>query len=241
MTTSPGSRSESRSSQSARDLAELAGGLAHELRNPLSTIMVHLGLLAEDLGDESTDAQDVRRRGLIRVKALQKEAARLQSLFEDFLNVVGPYELKRDKVDLCALAAELVDFFEPVVRGSSVSIELSEGDQPIVAFVDEKLVRQALLNLVINARDAMPEGGKIRVSVTEHDDGVRVAVRDDGVGIPEANLERIQRPFFTSKGRASGLGLSITKRIVDEHGGSLEIESKLGHGSTFAMRLPRSR
>lgn len=223
----------------AQELAELAGGLAHELRNPLSTMMVHLRLLAEDLTDESVGASDVRRRGLVRVEALQKEASRLQSLFDDFLNVAGPCELERTSADLGAIAEELCDFFEPVIRGTSVELVLERGEHSVPAPLDEKLVRQALLNLVINARDAMPEGGRLGVRVFSEEGFACVTVSDEGVGISEEDLQRISRPFFTSKGRASGLGLSITKRIVEEHGGRLEVRSLVGEGSAFTLRFPQ--
>lgn len=225
--------------QELADLAELAGGLAHELRNPLSTMMVHLRLLAEDLADESVAASDVRRRGLVRVEALQKEASRLQALFDDFLNVAGPYQLDRKTADLGAIAEELCDFFEPMVRGTSVELDLERADRPVEAPLDEKLVRQALLNLVLNARDAMPEGGRLGVRVFAENGLACVTVSDEGVGISDEDLQRISRPFFTSKGRASGLGLSITKRIVEEHGGKLAVRSRVGEGSAFTLQFPQ--
>ena len=220
------------------EMAELAGGLAHELRNPLSTMMVNLTLLAEDLADEAARPEDTRRRALIKVETLRREAARLQRLFDEFLHLTGERRLECADVDIGEVVARLVEFFAPEAGRENVSIALDREDQPLICSVDERLLRQALLNLAINARQAMPEGGTLRFCVRRDGDSAVIALTDTGVGIESKQLERIFRPFYSTKAGGSGLGLPITQRIVGEHGGTLACKSEVGRGTTFTIRLP---
>jgi signal transduction histidine kinase len=221
------------------EIAELAGGLAHELRNPLSTMMINLKLLAEDLGDPEADPEDVRRRALLKVDTLRGEAERLQGLFEDFLNLAGPCRLQRKETDLNAVVARLVEFFEPSARTGGIEVRISHADDPLMCSVDERLLSQALLNILINAQQAMPDGGELTITTGIEGDDVVVAVRDTGIGITESDRARIFRPFFSTKAGGNGLGLSITQRLVHEHGGELRFAGEPGRGTTFTMRLPR--
>ena len=220
------------------EMAELAGGLAHELRNPLSTVMINLKLLAEDLRDTESHFDDVRRRALLKVDVLRRESERLQSLFDEFLNLTGPYRLQREMTDLGTVVTRLVEFFEPLAQSKGVEIRLEGADTPVRCRVDQKLLSQALLNMVVNAQEAMPEGGILSISVGREGGSATVAVSDSGVGIAPEDGALILRPFFSTKASGTGLGLSITQRIVREHGGCLDFESKSGAGTTFTIRLP---
>jgi signal transduction histidine kinase len=229
---------ESDSERQVAQLAELAGGLAHELRNPLSTMMINLKLLAEDLARPDGDPDEVRRRALLKVDVLRREGERLQALFDDFLNLTGPRSLRRAEADLNAIVRRLVEFVGPSVQGRGIELETSLGSDPLPCPVDEKLIRQALLNLVLNAQQAMPDGGTLTVSTATEGDRAVISVRDTGVGVSERDRERILRPFFSTKAGGNGLGLSITQRIVHEHGGMLKLESEPGHGAVFRIKLP---
>lgn len=220
------------------EMAELIGGLAHELRNPLSTMMVNLQLLAEDLKDDRPHPDDTRRRALHRVEVLQREAARLQHLFDAFLNVANPCGPVRTDADVAAVITRLVEFYQPVADDNAVQIELSLPERPLTASVDANLLRQALLNLVINAQQAMPDGGVLRVAAEEHDGRIRVSVSDTGVGIAEEDRPRILRPFYSTKAGGHGLGLAFVRRVIREHGGSLSFTSAPGSGTTFTLDLP---
>lgn len=220
------------------EIAELAGGLAHELRNPLSTMMINLKLLAEDLREEGVSPEDVKRRALLKVDVLRGEAERLQGLFDDFLNVTGKLSVQTEVRDLCAVVDSLAEFFEPSARSSGLDLQVHHAQQPLLCLVDENLLRQALLNLVINAQQAMPDGGVLRLETRPLGDRALIAVVDDGVGIAEADRARILRPFFSTKGDGNGLGLSITQRILAEHNGGLSFESEPGKGTTFTVTLP---
>ncbi len=223
------------------EIVELAGGLAHELRNPLSTMTMNLQLLAEDLRDDDADPEDVRRRAMLKVTLLQREAGRLQRLFDDFLHVVGACRLSAAPHDVRLIVRGVVEFLEPELARQGVTVSLDLPGGPMVIPVDEDLLRQALLNLLRNAQQAIAGAGQIAVSLVRAQDGsgdVEIAVRDSGVGIEPGAIERIFRPFFSTKPGGTGLGLSITRRIVQEHGGTLTVDSTPGQGACFTIRLP---
>ena len=220
------------------EIAELAGGLAHELRNPLSTMMINLKLLAEDMQDSGTSFEDVRRRALLKVDVLRREAERLQSLFDDFLNLTSPYHLELAQCDLNRIVARLVEFFDPMLHASRIKVSIHRPPAPPRCTVDEKLISQAMPNLVINARDSMPDGGDLTITTLVEGLWAIIRVADTGIGIGEKDQDRILRPFFSTKAKGSGLGLSITRRIVLEHGGELSFTSRPGEGTTFTVRLP---
>ncbi len=222
------------------EMAELAGGLAHELRNPLSTMMVNLKLLAENLQDQSANFEDVRRRALLKVDVLRREAERLQSLFDDFLNLAAPYNLQRSRCDLNKVVARLVEFFAPMLKSSGVELFVSTLEGPVWVHADEKFLGQALLNLVVNAQESMPQGGTLTLSTTKEDDYGVIRVADTGLGIPDKDRERIMRPFFSTKAKGTGLGLSITRRIIQEHSGTLTFTHNQPSGTVFMVRLPLS-
>lgn len=219
-------------------MTELVGGLAHELRNPLSTMMVNLKLLTEDLQDIDAPPEDTRRRALLKLDVLKREAERLQTLFDKFLNLTvsdGP-ELR--ETDINAVVRGLVEFFEPSAKNANVTIELALAPDPLTCHADETLLRQALLNIVINGQQAMPNGGTLRIVTDVRDNDVIIRVADTGTGVAREDRDRILRPFFSTKAGGNGLGLSITQRIIGEHGGSLSFESEPGEGTTFTIRLP---
>ncbi len=220
------------------EMTELAGGLAHELRNPLSTMMINLKLLGEDLQDRDSTSDDIRRRALLKVDVLRREAERLQLLFDDFLNLTSPYRLELEDHDLKAIVFRLVEFLEPMLRAGGVAVTIARSESPVQCRVDEKLISQALLNLVMNARDAMPGGGTVTIGVRVEADNAILSVADTGIGIDPKNRDRILRPFFSTKAKGGGLGLSITRRIIQEHGGDLSFTSQPGAGTEFVARLP---
>lgn len=222
------------------ELTALAGGLAHELRNPLSTIMIHLKLLAEDLRDDKAHADDVRRRALLKVDTLHREAERLQGLFDEFLALMGPCQPQPERIDLRQVIDRLVEFFAPLAHSKGVAVGVEGGDEPVHVSADDRLLSQALLNLMINAQEAMPQGGTLTLRLSQDDSWATVSVEDTGVGIGAEDRERIFRPFYSTKGRGTGLGLSITQRIVEAHHGVLHFDSRPGEGTAFHVRLPRA-
>jgi signal transduction histidine kinase len=217
------------------ELAELAGGFIHEIKNHLSTLGLNLQLLAEDFGAPETHRE---RRALERVHKLQAECDRLVEVSNDFLRFARLQDLDLQPKCLRTVIEELVDFFAPTAKTANVTLTTYlPADLPAVA-LDADLFQQALLNLMLNAEQAMPQGGELIVQACGENGGVRLDLIDTGVGMTAEQAERIFRPFFTTKPGGSGLGLPTVKRIVEAHGGTVAVESEPGRGTKFTIRLP---
>ncbi len=217
------------------ELGQLAGGLAHEIKNPLSTINVNLQLVAEDLarlpGDEP-------QRWLRRLENVRRESDRLKGILDDFLGYAGECELTRRTVDLRRLVGELADFFAPQADAARIVMRTTLPDQPVLCTVDPDFLKQAMLNLMINAVDAMGDGGELIIRLSADDDQARIEVIDTGTGMGAEDLARIFRVYYSTKKGGTGLGLPTTRRIVREHGGTLNVESEVGKGTRFTIALP---
>jgi len=223
-----------RDAERLAELGTLTGGLAHEIKNPLSTVQLNLQLLAEDL----TPDNPAYPRIVNRLQTVQKETSRLRDILDDFLRYAGQLELDRQPTDLNELLEDLVDFFLPQAQAQRAKLRLRRSEEPLVAEVDSKLIKQALLNLMINALQAMPEGGELILSAARQDGQALVDVIDTGKGIPPDAINKIFDAYYTSKKGGTGLGLAMTRRIVREHGGELTVKSEQGKGSDFSLRLP---
>lgn len=244
-----------RSAERMAEIGAMTGGLAHEIKNPLSTIGLNAQLLAEAIQDCRADDAE-RSRMLARVGALKREADRLREILSDFLEFAGQLRLDKRPTDLNALVGELVDFFTPEAQRHRVHLRAELPPGELTATVDPKLIKQALLNLMLNATQAMDgatapttasSNGRaneliLRTSAAREPDGAEVArieVIDTGPGVPDDLKERIFTPYFTTKSGGSGLGLPTTRRIAEEHGGRVELHSEPGMGSVFAVVVPR--
>lgn len=217
------------------ELGQLAGGLAHEIKNPLSTINLNLKLLSEDIERHKDDEHQRWQR---RLRNVQDEAGRLKGILDDFLRFAGKYELQTSPTDLRRLVSELVDFFAPQATAAKVVMRSSVSDRPVRCNVDGNLIKQAMLNLMINAVHAMPEGGELLLKVYPlRDEGV-IEVIDTGVGIPPENLSKVFQVYYSTKARGTGLGLPTTKRIIREHDGHIQVESEPGRGTRFTIKIP---
>jgi signal transduction histidine kinase len=223
-----------RQSERLAELGTLTGGLAHELKNPLSTISLNLQLLREDLpADDPATARIANR-----IATVQREAARLKDILDDFLRYGGKMELERRPTDLNELCEDLVDFFLPQAQLQRVALRLKTHPEPVIARVDPKLIKQAVLNLLINALQAMNDGGEIMLVVSRRPQWAVIDIIDTGAGIPEEVREMIFVAYYTTKRAGTGLGLAMTRRIVDEHGGRISFKSEIGKGTDFTIQLP---
>ncbi len=217
------------------ELAHLAGGLAHEIKNPLSTINVNLKLFSEDL--ERTD-EDSRRRSLRRLNIVRGEADRLRGIVDDFLRFAGKVEPQVAVVDLRRLVEELLDFFTPQAEASGVLIRSAMPDQPVSCLVDANLIKEVVLNLMINAVDAMSDGGELHVRLSTNRRRAALEVIDTGPGMDGETCEKIFDVFYSTKKHGTGLGLPTTRRIIREHDGTIRVESEPGKGTRFIISLP---
>jgi len=213
-------------------LGEVASGLAHEIRNPLNTIDMNLQLIEEEM--KETDERFRKR-----FKRVKDELERLDAILSGFLRFTRPPKLSVKRTDINELVNKTVRFFQPECISKGVTIELSLADGLPKIFLDSKQVEQMLLNLLSNARDATQRGGKIRVSTQRTRQGVRLVVEDTGCGIPKEKLADIFKPYFTTKQGGTGIGLSIVKRIAEEHSAKIQIESTPGKGTKFVVEFPK--
>jgi two-component system, NtrC family, sensor histidine kinase HydH len=217
------------------EIARLAGGLAHEIKNPLSTIRLNMELLAEDF--ENSDSPK-ERRSLRKVQVVQQECQRLQDLLDNFLNYAKIRHVRLEPTNLNDQVNRVFDFFRP--KAAEAGIELVTylaGDLPTV-LLDREAFHGALLNLVLNAEQAVPKGGQLVARTRATADGVALDLIDTGCGMDEETRLKIFDAFFSTKSGGSGLGLPTTRKIVEAHGGQIMVQSELGRGTQFTIKLP---
>ncbi len=217
------------------EVGQLVGGLAHEIKNPLSTVNVNLKLLSEDLS--RYDDEDHRRLNR-RLSAVQIEADRIKDILDDFLRFAGKYELSPVSTDLRRVVEELLDFFAPQADAAHVVLRHTFPPTEVRSRVDIGLIKQALLNLMINAVQAMSDPGELLIRLAPVRNNAVIEVIDTGPGIPKDKLHKIFEVYFSTKEQGSGLGLPTSRRIVREHGGTLTVESEEGKGTRFIITLP---
>lgn len=217
------------------ELATLAGGLAHEIRNPLSTINLNLELMMEDLatGDAPRDRRMVKKLATVR-----RECLHLERILNAFLQFARAAELELVECDLNRVVQDFITFYQP--QAAERDIEISPhlaNDLPPVR-IDPALIRQVLMNLTLNAQQAMPNGGTLELQTRAHDSQVYLDVIDNGIGMDARTRERIFQTFFSTKPDGSGLGLPTVRRIIDAHHGTICCESHPGSGTRFTIALP---
>jgi len=217
------------------EIARLAGGLAHEIKNPLSTIRLNMELLAEEFSDSENPRE---RRALAKVKVVQRECQRLQELLDNFLDFAKVRRLKPEPSNLNQQVREVLDFFQPKARKARIVVlDYLTSDLPTV-LLDRESFRGALLNLVLNAEQAMPEGGQLVVRTSVTGEGVALDLIDTGCGMDEKTRQHIFDAFFSTKSGGSGLGLPTARKIIEAHGGQILVQSEPGRGTKFTIKLP---
>jgi len=225
-----------RRSKHLESMGALAAGLAHEIKNPLSTMSVNLQLMAEEFADPQNPAEE---RTLRRARLLLGEVRRLDDIVNDFLKLARGYEIQPEAVDLHLLVTELLRFVEPENDRLSISVRSSLDPACRMVVADPKYLRLALMNLVVNAQQAMGDGGgELFVETRTRDGLVDIRVTDTGPGIEEDKLTRIWQPFFSTKTGGTGLGLPTTRRILEALGGDIQVFSEVGRGTRFTVSLP---
>ncbi|MGA2789055.1 MAG: ATP-binding protein [Verrucomicrobiota bacterium] len=221
-------------------LARLLGRLAHEIRNPLSSLDIHVQLLEEDL---AALAPETRKPLNPRLEIIHGELHRLESIVERFLRLAGPSALDLEPVEIPKIVTHVCELLraEASLRQIEIIARIEPGLPPVTA--DPVRLTQALMNLVINAVQAVEKNGRVEVSAEKSAaaDALVLRVRDNGPGIPAGKLEEIFDPYFTTKPEGIGLGLWIARQIAVAHGGSLRTENAPGGGAIFTFLLPLSR
>jgi len=227
-------------------LGKLTGGLAHEIKNPLSTIKVNLKLISEDLqspqsgrSDRGSDATDrTIGRAVRKLAVVQKETDRVERILNDFLQYIDRTELQVADVDINELVGDMVDFYSPQAHSHSITVRQGLYDGPLVCKVDAGMLKQVLLNMFINAQQAMEDGGELMIRTDRHQQEAIIQVSDTGSGIAPDKLGRIFDAYYSSRPQGSGLGLSTARRIVEAHNGTIAVDSEQSRGTSFTVRLP---
>lgn len=235
-----------RASERVAEVGAMTAGLAHEIKNPLSTIGMNAQLLDEAIAELSLDeAEQARIRR--RIGTLSRETERLRGILSDFLEFAGELRLHRTRADLNEVVTELVDFFLPQAEKDRIRLRFEPFGKPLEAEIDVPHLKQAILNLMLNASQAMADGDEERArelilrTEEQRAEGRRelvVHVIDTGPGMDDEKKSRIYEPYYTTKRGGSGLGLPTTRRIVEAHGGRLELVTEPGRGTDFAIVLP---
>ena len=231
-----GQDSTSSAAAEKRDLLErLLARLAHEIRNPLSSLDIHVQLLEEDLG---TLAPAMREQLNSRLEIIHGELHRLESIVDHFLRLAGPSALELEPVEISKIVGHTRDLLQPEAAARSIEIAANLPDSLPVLQADPVRLTQALMNLVINAIQAVERNGRIEVTARINEGSFFLAVRDNGPGIPPERLAHIFDPYFTTKPEGSGLGLWIAQQIITAHGGTLKAQNGSSGGAIFTMTLP---
>jgi signal transduction histidine kinase len=222
------------------EFAALVGGLAHEIRNPLSTIRLNMELLAEDFEttDSASPTKQRDRRAKAKIDLVRQECDRLQKLLGDFLDFARQESLAPEPGSLNVEIEQLLDFFAPQARDGGVEIvRYLDPELPTVR-LDRETFRSAVLNLLLNAVQAMDGGGQLVVRTRPSGLGVVLELIDTGPGMDSETLAKVFRAFYTTKQGGSGLGLPTARKIVEAHGGTIDIESAPGRGTKVTIWLP---
>ena len=216
-------------------IGKIAAQITHEVRNPLSSIGLNAEQLEQELAglpaEAATEARTLAR-------AIVKEVDRLTEITEDYLRFARMPQPRLEREELRAVLGSLLDFQRPDLTRRKVELKVDLPLHECPLSCDEQQLRQALLNLVRNAGEAMPRGGELRLTLTDEAGGYRLEITDSGAGIAPDILPHVFEPFFSTKQGGTGLGLALTQQIIVEHGGTIGVSSEAGRGTTFTLRFP---
>jgi two-component system, NtrC family, sensor histidine kinase HydH len=217
------------------EIALLAGGLAHEIRNPLSTIRMNLDLLFEELARcEHPNVPRMERK----LRTISSECGHMEEVLEAFLQFARAGELQLEEVDLGEVIRSFLDVYQPEAQRYGIEVRPHfPADLPRVR-LDRRLIRQVLTNLVQNAQQAMPGGGILELQTYVREGHIVLEIIDTGCGMDEAAREKMFQVFYSTKPTGSGLGLPTVRKIVEAHHGTITCESELGRGTKFTLRFP---
>jgi signal transduction histidine kinase len=212
-------------------IGRLTSGVAHEVKNPINAIVVHLEVLRQKMKEIDPDT---RRH----VDVISSEIQRLDRVVQTLVDFTRPVELRLSDMDLRKVVEDVVILASPAAEKHNVRIEREPSQEALPVRIDVDLVKQAVLNIVLNGVQAMPNGGTLRLTVERDGDDVLISVRDQGAGIPDNIRDKIFNLYFTTKSGGSGIGLAMAYRVVQLHHGSVEFSTIIDHGTTFYLRFP---
>jgi len=214
-------------------LGQLAAGIAHEIRNPLTSINILIHSLRERLPSGNSQQEDL--------KVVEEEIHRMNEIVDQFLRFAKPASPFLEKTDVLSIFEETLQLLRPQIEKQRIVVEREFQALPMI-LIDPEQMKQAMLNLLLNAIQAMPEGGQLTLKGQNSKEGqwIQLSIEDSGMGISPEDIDKLFDPFFSTKEGGIGLGLSITHRIIDQHHGKIEVENAPGKGTIFTVWLPIS-
>ena len=222
-------------SERSKAVSILAAEVAHEIGNPLNSLYLHLQFLQRLLKNPDANLADAAQE----VSEARSEVERLDAIINQFLHALRPGKPVFETLDLKSLVLDSLNFMRQEITDRKIQLEFYWGENVPQIKGDANQLKQAFYNLARNAMQAMPAGGSLTVRCSADDNFVMLSVSDSGCGIKPENMQKIFKPFFTTKNAGTGLGLMIVERIVREHGGALAVDSRENVGTTFTISLPR--
>jgi len=223
-----------RRAENLASLTTIAAAVAHEIKNPLGAISIHLQLMQKKLAKEENPDPIINKYFGI----LNEEVDRLNHIVVDFLFAVRPMLLELREKNINPLIEELAELVRAELDEANIRLLLELDEKLPPALIDERYMKQVLLNLIKNAQAAMPNGGLLTIATQTSDNEIRISICDTGAGISAENLKKIFDPYFTTKDNGTGLGLTLVFKIIREHQGEISVESREGEGANFEIILP---
>lgn len=229
------------------ELAKLTGELAHEIKNPLSTIKINLKLISEELqvpdvtesGKMSLDKDGQKlARARRKIAIIQKETDRLEEILDGFLRYINRAELQLANVNINELVSDMIDFYSPQAYSHSITIRQGLQNEPLICKIDARMLKQVILNLFVNAQYAMSNGGELMIRTDNQQTNAVIQISDTGCGIDKDILRNIFKPYYSSRPEGMGLGLATARKIVEGHKGTITVNSEPGKGTSFTIKLP---
>lgn len=221
-------------------LTNVAAGVAHEIKNPLASISIHIQLIQKIINNFKNDNERIDEYKKINkhLITVDEEINCLNKLVVDFLFAVRPMELSPIKSDINVLIKEIFDLVGLELKEKRITYKIDLMESLPQVFIDRRLIKQAILNLINNAVEAMNEKGKLFVKTEKSENEITISIRDTGPGISEDNKTKIFEPYWTTKIKGTGLGLTLVYKIINEHKGEINLQSKEGEGACFVITLP---
>jgi hypothetical protein len=212
-------------------ISRITGGVAHEVKNPLNAILMHVELARMKLATGDSDLKP-------QMDIIASEIVRLDRVVKTFLDFTKPVELHPADVPLEAFVNDIAELARPLAETGKIEVHVEQQTEGTSVSVDLDLLKQAMVNVVINAIEAMPDGGQLRFQSSVNGQSAEIRISDTGCGIPAGNRAKIFGLYFTTKEKGSGIGLAMTFRIVQLHDGTIDFTSEPGKGTTFVICLP---
>ena len=216
-------------------IGQMAAKIAHEIRNPLSSISLNAELLEDELISKQLDREEAKSL----LSSIMSEVDRLANLTNEYLQFSRLPRLQNNVHDICEVVKNLALFTDSEMKANQIELDIQLPDKPLLLNVDKDQLHRVLLNLIRNSIEALPDGGLINITVSEKNSSVEVLLGDTGNGIPKEQIEKVFEPFFTTKDVGTGLGLPISKQIIEEHGGTIQYLQDENVGANFLITLPK--